>query len=107
MYLLYEGAHTLQERGEVHLGRLADQTVVRELLRVAYEARRMGEDAGRDTAVVRAGAAHLPALYEGDPGPEFPRAQRRGHPRRPAAHHDNLVQSPSFSMNLTGELQDG
>jgi hypothetical protein len=74
VYLLDEAARPFEHLREIHLGRFTNEAVAGELVRVSHEARGVGEDAGRDAAVVGAGAAQPFALHEGHPCPELPGA---------------------------------
>jgi hypothetical protein len=64
--LVDDALGAVQQLGEVYPRRLADQAVVAELLGVARESGGVGQHAGRDAPVVGAGAAHVPALDQGD-----------------------------------------
>ena len=99
-----------EQPGEVHLGRLALEPVPGELLRIAPQARRLGENAGRDAAVVGADTTHVPALDQRHLAHQLTRAQSSRYPGRSATHHhhvEHLV--PLFSRrrrNPRGLLEE-
>ena len=73
----------VEQPGEIYSRRLALEAVVGELLCVAREPRRLREHAGRNTAVVGAGSAHVPALHKRYRRAQLAGAQGRRHPGWP------------------------
>src|SRR5215212_1698967 len=98
----YDVLGAVQQPNEIYLGRHTFEAVVGEVLRVAHQARRPGQHAGRDAAIVRTDAAHLCALDEHHFCTQFAGAQSRRYPGRSAADHDHLRHLlPPFREVLT------
>ena len=84
-------AHARLQLCQIWPGRLAYQPVLVKVLRFSHQARRLGEDAGRRTTVVRAVPAQAVLLDQRDRGAQLTRTQRGGDAGRTSADYDHIV----------------
>jgi hypothetical protein len=88
---------TVEQPGEIHFGRVALESICGELLSITPQARRLGENTGRDAAVVGADPTHVRALHQRYLRTQLSRTQSGCYPGRSTTYHHYIKQrGPRF-----------